>query len=50
MLARLRGACPAFSKRELDVLRGVLEGQSAREIGDTIGVKASSVVTYQKHA
>ena len=50
MLARLRGACPALSKRELDVLRGVLEGQSAREIGDTIGVKASSVVTYQKRA
>lgn len=50
MLARLRGACPALSKRELDVLRGVLEGLSAREIGDTIGVKASSVVTYQKRA
>ncbi|WP_175915218.1 LuxR C-terminal-related transcriptional regulator [Burkholderia sp. BCC1638] len=50
MLARLRGACPALSKRELDVLRGVLEGQTAQEIGETIGVKASSVVTYQKRA
>ena len=36
--------------RELDVLRGVLEGQTAHEIGETIGVKASSVVTYQKRA
>ncbi|WP_241290582.1 helix-turn-helix transcriptional regulator [Burkholderia stabilis] len=50
MLARLRSACPALSKRELDVLRGVLEGQTAHEIGETIGVKASSVVTYQKRA
>ncbi|VWD44366.1 helix-turn-helix transcriptional regulator [Burkholderia contaminans] len=50
MLARLRGACPALSTRELDVLRGVLEGQTAHEIGETIGVKASSVVTYQKRA
>ncbi|AOJ24181.1 MULTISPECIES: helix-turn-helix transcriptional regulator [Burkholderia] len=50
MLARLRHACPELSKRELDVLRGMLEGQTAREIGETIGVKASSVVTYQKRA
>jgi len=50
MLARLRGTCPALSKRELDVLRGVLEGRTAHEIGETIGVKASSVVTYQKRA
>jgi len=50
MLARLRSACPTLSKRELDVLRGVLEGQTAHEIGETIGVKASSVVTYQKRA
>ncbi|ALX12653.1 helix-turn-helix transcriptional regulator [Burkholderia cepacia JBK9] len=50
MLARLRHACPDLSKRELDVLRGVLDGQTAHEIGETIGVKASSVVTYQKRA
>ncbi|ARF86198.1 LuxR C-terminal-related transcriptional regulator [Burkholderia cenocepacia] len=50
MLARLRHACPALSKRELDVLRGVLEGQTAHDIGETMGVKASSVVTYQKRA
>ncbi|CAB3757804.1 LuxR family transcriptional regulator [Burkholderia sp. MSh2] len=50
MLARLRNACPELSKRELDVLRGVLDGRTAHEIGETIGVKASSVITYQKRA
>ncbi|HWT37604.1 MAG TPA: helix-turn-helix transcriptional regulator [Paraburkholderia sp.] len=50
MLARVRGLCPELSKRELDVLTGVLEGRSAQEIGDTMGIKATSVVTYQKRA
>jgi DNA-binding CsgD family transcriptional regulator len=50
MLARVRGLCPELSKRELDVLTGVLEGLSAQEIGDTMGIKATSVVTYQKRA
>jgi len=50
MLARVRGLCPDLSKRELDVLRGVLEGRTAQDIGERIGVKASSVVTYQKRA
>ncbi len=50
MLARLRSLCPALSKRELDALRGVLEGHSAAEIADSMGVKPSSVVTYQKRA
>lgn len=50
MLARLRGLCPALSKRELDALRGVLEGRSAAEIAECMGVKPSSVVTYQKRA
>jgi len=50
MLARLRGLCPDLSKRELDVLRGVLEGRTAQDIGECIGVKPSSVVTYQKRA
>nr|WP_315598357.1 helix-turn-helix transcriptional regulator [uncultured Cupriavidus sp.] len=50
MLARLRGVCPDLSKRELDVLRGVLEGHTAHDIGERIGVKPSSVVTYQKRA
>ncbi|MDR3097968.1 MAG: LuxR C-terminal-related transcriptional regulator [Paraburkholderia sp.] len=50
MLARLRGLCPTLSKRELDVLRGVLEGKSAAEIAECMGVKPSSAVTYQKRA
>ncbi|MDY7578974.1 LuxR C-terminal-related transcriptional regulator [Herbaspirillum sp. RTI4] len=50
MLARVRTLCPQLSKRELDVLRGVLEGQSALEIAETMGIQPSSVVTYQKRA
>lgn len=50
MLATLRSLCPALSKRELDVLRGVLEGGTATEIADLMGIKPSSVVTYQKRA
>lgn len=50
MLARIGKHCPGLSKRELDVLRGVLEGGTAAEIAETIGVKPSSVVTYQKRA
>jgi len=50
MLARVRRACPALTPRELDVLRGVLEGASAAEIALQMGVKPASVVTYQKRA
>jgi DNA-binding CsgD family transcriptional regulator len=50
MLARLRSQCPSLSKRELDVLRGVLEGHSATEIAEFMGIKPTSVVTYQKRA
>lgn len=50
MLARIRRMCPELSKRETDVLCGVLEGRTAQEIGDVMGVKPSSVVTYQKRA
>lgn len=50
MLARLRGLCAELSKRELDSLRGVLEGHTAAEIAEQMGVKPSSVVTYQKRA
>jgi DNA-binding CsgD family transcriptional regulator len=50
MLARVRAACPDLSKREIDALCGVLEGRTAQEIADMMGVKPSSVVTYQKRA
>lgn len=50
MLARVRRACPQLTPRELDVLRGTLEGASAAEIAARMGVKPASVVTYQKRA
>ena len=50
MLARVRSVCPDLSKRELDVLRGVLEGHTAVEIAELMGIKPSSVLTYQKRA
>lgn len=50
MLARVRRACPALTPRELDVLRGTLEGASAAEIAQRMGVKPASVITYQKRA
>ncbi|SMG56195.1 helix-turn-helix transcriptional regulator [Paraburkholderia susongensis] len=50
MLARARRVCPALTPRELDVLRGTLEGASAAEIAGQMGVKPASVVTYQKRA
>jgi DNA-binding CsgD family transcriptional regulator len=50
MLARLRSSCPSLSKRELDVVRGVLEGYTSAEIAELLGIKPASVVTYQKRA
>ncbi len=50
MLARVRRACPALTPREIDVVRGMLEGESAAAIGMRMGIKASSVTTYQKRA
>ena len=50
MLARVRTLAPTLTKRELDVVRGVLEGRTAAEIAETLGIKPASVVTYQKRA
>ena len=50
MLTRIRRVCPALTPRELDVLRGTLEGASATGIAAQMGVKPASVVTYQKRA
>ncbi|MFZ6648313.1 helix-turn-helix transcriptional regulator [Undibacterium sp. TJN25] len=50
MLARVREACDDLSKRELDVVRGVLEGRTAQEIAELMGIRVSSVQTYQKRA
>nr|WKF61443.1 hypothetical protein HUO10_005974 [Paraburkholderia busanensis] len=50
MLARVRRVCPALTPRELDVLRGTLEGATAAEIALRMGIKPGSVITYQKRA
>jgi DNA-binding CsgD family transcriptional regulator len=50
MLARIRQLCPTLPKRELDVIRGVLQGFTAAEIGELLGIKPASVITYQKRA
>jgi DNA-binding CsgD family transcriptional regulator len=50
MAERLTRLCPALSRRELDVLCGVLTGYATAEIAQHIGVKPSSVQTYQKRA
>ncbi|MDP9647073.1 helix-turn-helix transcriptional regulator [Paraburkholderia caledonica] len=50
MLARVRRICPALTPRELDVLRGTLEGATAVAIAAQMGVKPTSVITYQKRA
>lgn len=50
MLARVRRVCPALTSREVDVLRGTLEGATAAEIALQMGIKPASVVTYQKRA
>lgn len=50
MLAKVRRHCPALAKRELDVIRGVLEGRTAVEIAEILGIKPASVITYQKRA
>ena len=46
--SRLRQAGPELTGREFDALCGVLDGKTAQEIGEQMGVAASSVVTYQK--
>jgi len=50
MLARVRRVCPTLTPRELDVLRGMLEGASGAEIAERMGVKPASVATYRKRA
>ena len=50
MLAKIRSLCPTLAKRELDVVRGVLEGRTAVEVAEMLGIKPASVITYQKRA
>lgn len=48
LLARLKRRCPALTKRDLDVVRGVLSGAATEGIADQMGIEASSARTYLK--
>ena len=48
MLARLRGRCAALTKRDLDVLRGLLAGLTTEGIAERMGIEVSSAQTYLK--
>lgn len=50
MLERLRSRFPGLTKRELDVICGILEGLSTRHIAERMSVKTSSVITYRERA
>ena len=48
MLARLLRRCPTLSKRDCDVVRGLLSGHSTDHIADHMGIERSSAQTYLK--
>ena len=48
MLARLLRRCPTLSKRDCDVVRGLLSGHSTDHIADHMGIERASVQTYLK--
>ena len=48
LLQRLSARYPALTKRDLDVVRGVLEGLSTEGLADRLGLTAGSVQTYLK--
>lgn len=48
MLARVSRRCPALTKRDLDVLRGLLSGHATQGIADRMGIEVSSAQTYLK--
>jgi DNA-binding CsgD family transcriptional regulator len=50
MLERIDAACPDLTKRERDTVRGVLEGRTAAQIAEAMGVGLASVHTYTKRA
>jgi DNA-binding CsgD family transcriptional regulator len=47
---RLMKLCPELSRREREVLYGVLSGRATPEIAEQLGVQPSSVISYQKRA
>jgi DNA-binding CsgD family transcriptional regulator len=48
MLARLLHRCPALTKRDQDVVRGLLAGHATEGIADRMGIELSSAQTYLK--
>ena len=48
MLARVLRRCPALTKRDLDVVRGLLSGHTTEGIADRMGIEVSSAQTYLK--
>lgn len=48
--ARLIERFPMLSRREADVAAGVVAGLTAEEIGNWLGIAATSVITHRKHA
>lgn len=48
--ARLTERFPTLSRREADVAAGVVAGLTADEIGDWLGIAATSVITHRKRA
>jgi DNA-binding CsgD family transcriptional regulator len=48
MLARVQRRCPALTKRDLDVVRGLLSGYATEGIADRMGIELSSAQTYLK--
>ena len=48
MLARLLRRCPLLTKRDLDVVRGLLSGHTTEAIADRLGLTVASAQTYLK--
>jgi DNA-binding CsgD family transcriptional regulator len=48
MLARVLRRCPALTKRDQDVVRGLLAGHATEGIADRMGIEVSSAQTYLK--
>ena len=48
LLARLHKRCPGLTKRELDVLRGLLDGLDNDALACRLGLEVSSAQTYVK--
>jgi DNA-binding CsgD family transcriptional regulator len=48
MMARVIRRCPALTKRDQDVVRGLLAGHATEGIADRMGIEVSSAQTYLK--